>query len=75
MPAARAQKPGYKRWSKTYRPRNAMACVLTWMKDLELMKDAIAGNPNVFIGFGRIDPNDPNAIREIEILKKTGLLV
>jgi hypothetical protein len=34
---------------KTYRPRNAMAFVLTWMKDMKLMKDAAADYPDVFI--------------------------
>lgn len=40
---------------RTYRPRNARACVLTWMKDMDLMKKAIAGHPDVFIGYGRVD--------------------
>jgi len=59
---------------KIYRPRNAMACVLTWMKDLELMKDAIASYPDVFLGYGRVNLDDPNAVREIEIFKKSGFV-
>jgi len=55
---------------KIYHPHNAMACVLTWMRDMELMKEAIASYPDVFIGYGRVDLDDPNAVREIETFKK-----
>jgi len=57
-----------------YRPRNAMACSITFMKDMGLMKDAIKSYPDVFIGYGRILPDNPNAIREIETFKKNGFL-
>jgi hypothetical protein len=59
---------------KTYRPLNAMACVLTWMKDMELMKEAIKSYPDVFIGYGRVDLDDPNAVREVEIFKNNGFI-
>ena len=57
---------------KTYRPRNAMACVLTWIKDLDLMKNAAATYPDVFILYGRVDLDNVNAVREIETFKKNG---
>ena len=59
---------------KVYRPYNAMACVLTWMKDMELMKDAISSYPGLFIGYGRVALDDPNAVREIEVFKKNGFV-
>jgi len=59
---------------KIYREHNAMACVLTWMDDFELIKKAIADYPDVFIGYGRVDPDDPNAVREIEEFHKAGFV-
>ena len=59
---------------RTYRPRHAMACVLTWMKDMDLMKDAIAGHPDVFIGYGRVDLDNANAVREVETFKQNGFV-
>ena len=59
---------------RTYRPRNAMACVLTWMEDMELMKDAMSNYPDVFIGYGRVNLDDPNAVREIEVFKENGFV-
>lgn len=57
---------------EVYRPRNAMACVNTWIEDLELMVDAIRSHPDVFIGYGRVRPDDPLAVRQIETFKKNG---
>jgi predicted TIM-barrel fold metal-dependent hydrolase len=57
-----------------YRPRGAMACVLTWIEDLELMVDAIAAHPDVFIGYGRVRLDDPAAVRQIETFKKNGFV-
>jgi hypothetical protein len=59
---------------RIYRSYNAMACVLTWVEDLELMVDAINSYPDVFIGYGRINIDDPNAVREIERFKKAGFV-
>jgi len=59
---------------RTYRPRKAMACVLTWMKEMDLMKNAMAGYPDVFIGYGRVDLDNVNAVREIEVFKKNGFV-
>ena len=57
-----------------YRTHNAMACVLTWMRDMELMKDAISSYSDLFIGYGRVNLDDPNAVREIETFKKNGFV-
>ena len=54
---------------KNYRPYNAMACVLTWVKDMDLMIDAIKDYPDLFIGYGRVNLDDPNAVREVEKFK------
>jgi len=59
---------------KTYRHHNAMAFVLTWMDDMELMKDAAASYPDVFINCGRVNLDDPNTIREVETFKKNGFV-
>jgi uncharacterized protein len=55
-----------------YRPRNAMACSISFMKDMGLLKEAIKSYPDVFIGYGRVVPDNPNAVREIETFKKNG---
>jgi predicted TIM-barrel fold metal-dependent hydrolase len=57
-----------------YRRHNAMACVLTWIEDLELMVDAIRAHPDVFIGYGRVRLDDPAAVRQIEAFKKNGFV-
>ncbi|HUU29274.1 MAG TPA: amidohydrolase family protein [archaeon] len=59
---------------KIYREHNAMACVLTFMEDFELIKNAVREYPNVFIGYGRVRPDDPNAVREIEEFYKAGFV-
>jgi uncharacterized protein len=64
------------RWAdqvvKNYRPQNAMACAITYSKDMGLLKEAIRSYPDVFIGYGRVLPDNPAAIREIETFKKNG---
>jgi len=59
---------------RIYRPYQAMACVMTWSADMELMVDAIKSYPELFIGYGRVNIDDPNAIREIEQFKKAGFV-
>jgi hypothetical protein len=59
---------------KNYTAYNAMACVLTWMRDMNLMIDAIKEHPDLFIGYGRVNLDDPNAVREVETFKKNGFL-
>ncbi|MEA1996440.1 MAG: amidohydrolase family protein, partial [Gemmatimonadota bacterium] len=57
-----------------YREHNAMCCVLTYMDDYELIKKAIQDYPDVFIGYGRVRPDDPNAVREIEEFYNSGFV-
>jgi predicted TIM-barrel fold metal-dependent hydrolase len=59
---------------KIYRRYKAMAFVLTWMDDMELMKDAAASYPDVFINCGRVNLDDINAVREVETFKKNGFV-
>jgi uncharacterized protein len=59
---------------RIYSPYKAMACVLTWHKDMELMIDAIKSHPDLFIGYGRVRLDDTNAVREIESFKKNGFV-
>jgi uncharacterized protein len=59
---------------KIYREHNAMACVLTWMEDFELIKKAVKDYPDVFIPYGRVNPDDVNAVREIEEFFKAGFV-
>ena len=49
---------------RIYRPYHAMACVLTWMDDMELMVEAIKSHPDVFIGYGRVNVDDPNEVSQ-----------
>ena len=57
---------------ETYQRHNAMACVITWTDDLGLMVEAIQSHPEVFIGYGRVRPDDPAAVRQIEAFKEAG---
>jgi len=57
---------------KIYRENNAMCCVLTYMEDFELVKKAIKDYPDVFIGYGAVRPDDPQAPRQIEEFYKAG---
>ncbi len=69
---------GSEQWVKdmvrVYSPYKVMACVLTWMRDLELMIDAIKEHPDLFIGYGRVNLDDPNAVREVEKFKKNNFV-
>lgn len=57
-----------------HRRHNGMACVITWIEDMELMVDAMRTHPDVFIGYGRVRPDDPAAVRQIEAFKKNGFV-
>ncbi len=57
-----------------YKPYKAMACVLTWHKDMQLMIDAMKSHPEIFIGYGRVNLDDVNSVREIEDFKKNGFV-
>jgi predicted TIM-barrel fold metal-dependent hydrolase len=58
---------------KTYRARNAMACVLTPMKHLQALKTAAAAYPDVVIPYGYIDVDSPSARAELEAFAKAGV--
>jgi len=62
----------FDRLVKTYRPRNAMACVLTLMKDWPAVKKAAADYPDVVIPYGQILVDDPKALSEIETFAAGG---
>ena len=59
---------------RIYRSYNAMACTITWIEDLELMVDAIKSYPDVFIGYGRVELDNPNTVRDVEKFKKAGFV-
>ncbi len=59
---------------KIYRSRKAMACVLTRMPDMELIRKAMRDYPDVFIGYGYVDLDDPNAVREVEAFHNNGFV-
>jgi uncharacterized protein len=59
---------------RIYRPRKVMACVLTRMPDMELMRKATKEHPQVFLGYGYVDLDDANAVREVETFHKNGFI-
>jgi uncharacterized protein len=66
-------KPDYfDRLVATYRPHNAMACVLTPMPAFDATKRAAAAHPDVVIPYGRISVDDPGAAREIDTFADAG---
>ncbi len=65
--------PDYmERLVKLYRPRNAMACVLTPMAGFEVVKKAAADHPDVVIPYGFISVDDPKALSEIQKFADAG---
>jgi predicted TIM-barrel fold metal-dependent hydrolase len=65
--------PGYiDKLVRTYRPQNAMACVLTPMSGFEVVRKAAAEFPDVIIPYGRINVDDPGAPAEIEKFAAAG---
>jgi predicted TIM-barrel fold metal-dependent hydrolase len=57
---------------KTYRPRNAMACVLTPIDGLERIKQAAAQYPDVIIPYGHVNVDDPSVLSHIERFAAAG---
>lgn len=57
---------------QTYRPRNAMACVLTPMRGLEATRKAAAEYPDVVIPYGQISVDNPAALAEINAFHEAG---
>jgi predicted TIM-barrel fold metal-dependent hydrolase len=50
---------------KVYRPRNAMACVLTPIAGFDVVKKAAAQHPDVIIPYGHIHIDQPDVVEEI----------
>lgn len=71
---ARDSEEWVKETVETYRKHNAMCCVLTRMENFELIRKAIRDYPDVFIGYGHVAPDDPNAVREIEEFYRAGFV-
>lgn len=66
-------KPDYvERLVRTYRPRNAMACVLTPMPGFAAIKKAAADHPDVVIPYGQIKVDEPGALAEIDQFAAAG---
>lgn len=57
---------------KTYRPRNAMACVLTPMLGFDVVKKAATDYPDTIIPYGFISVDDPKALSEIQKFADAG---
>ena len=65
--------PGYiDRLVRTYRPRHAMACVLTPVTALEVVRKAAAAHPDVIIPYGYISVDDPQAPAHIKRFAEAG---
>lgn len=56
----------------TYRPRNAMACVLTPMEGFDAVRQAAADFPDVVIPYGFVSVDSPDATAEIEKFAAAG---
>jgi predicted TIM-barrel fold metal-dependent hydrolase len=57
---------------EVYRPRNAMACVLTPVRGLEVVRQAAAAHPDVIIPYGHVNVDDPETPAHIERFAKAG---
>jgi len=58
---------------KTYRARNAMACVLTRIESLDAMLAAARLHPDVIIPYGHLDVDHPSARAHVETFAKAGV--
>ena len=66
-------KPDYiTRLVNTYRPRHAMACVLTPMSGFDVVKKAASDHRDVVIPYGQINVDAPEALAEIEKFAAAG---
>lgn len=65
--------PDYiERLVRAYRPRNAMACVLTRFPAIETVRKAAEKHPDVVIPYGHINVDDTGAVREIRRFADAG---
>lgn len=58
---------------KTYRARNAMACVLTPLASLDLLMAAAKRYPDVIIPYGYLDVDHPDARAQLETFARAGV--
>jgi predicted TIM-barrel fold metal-dependent hydrolase len=58
--------------ARTYRARNAMACVLTPFRHFEKVKKAAAAHPDVVIPYGHVSVDDADVLAQIDALAKGG---
>jgi len=49
-----------------YRPHNAMACAIVRPDSMDLIVQAMHRYPDVFIGFGQVSVDDPEAVRQVK---------
>lgn len=65
--------PDYvERLVRVYRPRKAMACVLTPMAGFEIIKKAAADYPDVIIPYGHVNVDAPGVLKEIQQFADAG---
>lgn len=57
---------------REYRAHNAMACTIGLIDDRAAMNRAVEQYPDVFIPYGRVHLDDPNAVREVEAFHDNG---
>lgn len=57
---------------KIYRPRNAMACVLTPFRYLDIVRTAAQAHPDVIVPYGYVNVDDLEAVAQIEQFAKAG---
>lgn len=57
---------------RIYKPRNAMACVLTPVESLETVRRAAAAHPDVVIPYGYIQIDHPEALQHVDWFAKAG---
>lgn len=68
-----SDEPGYiDRLVRTYRPRHAMACVLTPVAALDVVRAAAARHPDVVIPYGYVSVDDPQAPAHIRRFAEAG---
>lgn len=58
---------------RTYRARNAMACVLTRIESLDQVIAAATQHPDVIIPYGHLDVDHPSARAHIETFARAGV--
>jgi uncharacterized protein len=58
--------------ARTYRPRNAMACVLTPFRHFDAVRKAAAAYPDVVIPYGDVSVDDPDVLAQIDALAAGG---